>query len=134
MIRIGTGTSAVDPSALRVAGVSPSKIMLGTGSAAVEVWSASPYPATGAFEIVNGAAFQPYEVFSHTVVESGNFTATITRESGEVTAYQWTLNGGSATTGPTRTFTGLSVGDTIVAGAIHTGAMNLSGTWSVVKN
>ena len=39
-VRIGTGTGAVDPSALRVAGVSPTRIMVGTGSAAVEVWSA----------------------------------------------------------------------------------------------
>lgn len=39
-VRIGTGSSAVDPSALRVAGVAPSKIMLGTGTSAVEVWTA----------------------------------------------------------------------------------------------
>ena len=39
-VRIGTGTGAVDPSALRVAGVEPTRIMVGTGSAAVEVWSA----------------------------------------------------------------------------------------------
>ena len=41
-VRIGTGSASVDPSALRVAGAAPSKIMLGTGSAAVQVWSADP--------------------------------------------------------------------------------------------
>lgn len=37
-VRIGTGSAAVDPSTFRVGGVLPSRIMLGTGTAAVEVW------------------------------------------------------------------------------------------------
>lgn len=37
-VRIGTGTAAVDPSALRLAGVAPSKIMMGTGAGAEQVW------------------------------------------------------------------------------------------------
>ena len=39
-VRIGTGSAAVDPAELRVAGMAPSKIMLGTGSSSVEVWTA----------------------------------------------------------------------------------------------
>ena len=125
-VRRGTAT----PSKVYRGTVPVQKIMRGT----VEVWSSSPYPLTGTFEIVNGAAFQPYEVFSHTVVEPGNFTGTVTRESGQVTVYTWTVNGGSAASGPTRTFTGLSVGDTIKVDVLHTGTLNLSGTWSLVKN
>lgn len=37
---------------VRVAGVQAQRVMLGTGSTAVEVWSASPYPLTGTFEVV----------------------------------------------------------------------------------
>ena len=100
------------------------------------VYRSSPYPLTGTFEIVNGAALQPHEVFSHTIVEPGNFTATVTRESGQVTLYSLYLNGASRGTGPegAATFNGLSVGDTIRVTAIHTGTLNLSGTWSIVKN
>ena len=98
------------------------------------VYRSTIYPLTGTFEVVNGAPIQAYEVFSHTVVEPGDFTGTVTQESGEVTAYSWTLNGGSQTTGLTRTFTGLSVGDTIQAQVLHFYALNVSGTWSLVKN
>ena len=127
-VRRGTAT----PSAVFRGTVPVQKIMRGT----VEVWSSSPYPLTGTFNIVNGAAFQQYEVFSHTVVEPGNFTGTIVIESGQALGYNWTVNGGSQTGGTarTRTFTGLSVGDTIKVTAANTGTLNLSGTWSVVKN
>ena len=97
------------------------------------VYRSSPYPATGTFEIVNGVPFAQYEVFSHTVVEPGNFTATVTRESGYVTMYAWSLNGAPMEgAGATLTFTDLSIGDTIKVAAFYTGALNLSGTWSIV--
>ena len=119
-----------EPSAIYRGTVPVKKIMRGT----VEVWSSSPYPLTGTFEIVNGAAFQTHEAFSHTVVEPGNFTGTVAIESGQATVYQWTLNGGSLSAGLTRTFTGLSAGDTIKVSILHTATVNLSGTWSIVKN
>lgn len=102
------------------------------------VWQSSPYPLTGTFNIVNGASMVEYEVFSHTVVEPGDFTGTVTKTSGNVTAYFWYVNGTSQSGGSglqnTRTFTGLSVGDTVRASAAHFGVFNLSGTWSVVKD
>ena len=94
----------------------------------------SPYPLTGTFEIVNGAAISPHEVFSHTIVEPGSFTGTITVESGKADAISWRVNGGSSVTGLTRTFTGLSVGDTIEVSALGFSTLNVSGTWSLVKN
>ena len=99
-----------------------------------EVWSASPYPLAGTFEIVNGEQITGHEIFTHTVVEPGDFTGTVTVESGRTTLYNWTLNGGGQTGGLTRTYTGLSVGDTIRVETVHTGTLNLSGTWSLVKN
>ena len=127
-VRRGTAT----PSAIYRGTVPVQKVMRGT----VEVWSASPYPLTGTFEIVNGAAYAEHEVFSHTVVEPGNFTGAVTRESGQVTGYVLYLNGSNQGTGAVSTFTltGLSVGDTIRVTAFHTTTMNLSGTWSIVKN
>lgn len=126
-VRRGTAT----PSKVYRGTVPVKKIMRGT----VEVWSASPYPLTGTFEIVNGAAFNKHEVFSHTVVEPGDFTATVVIESGLASPYIWSLNGVDQTGGGlTRTFTGLSVGDTVKLVAVYSATLNLSGTWSVVKN
>lgn len=132
-----SGTPGYDASVTVTATAQPGYELVGTAS-----WThtygppPSPYPLTGTFEIVNGAAGQANEVFSHTVVEPGSFTGTVTRESGVVTLYIWSVNGGSQTSGAavTRTFTGLSVGDTIKVEALHTAPLNLSGTWSIVKN
>ena len=109
------------------------------GTKYVKVWPTtlpSPYPLTGTFEIVNGGPMVEHEVFSHTVVEPGSFTGTVVIESGQTGTYFWYVNGGSRTGGVsnTRTFTGLSVGDTIKVAAMDFSALNLSGTWSVVKN
>ena len=100
------------------------------------VYRSSPYPATGTFNIVNVPSMSEGEVFSHTVVEPGNFTGTITPTSGEAFLFIWYLNGAviDQDAGLTYTFTGLSVGDTIKVGAVDFGTLNLSGTWSIVKN
>ena len=135
-VKIGMGGSALDLSDAKVWGNPANKIMVGMGSSAIEAWSAVIYPLTGTFEIVNGAAITEHEVFAHTVVEPGNFTVKVTPTSGQTTLYGLYLNGASKGSGAqtTATFTGLSVGDTIRVTTLHTGTLNLSGTWSVVKN
>lgn len=70
-VRIGTGSAAVDPSALLVAGVAPSKIMLGTGTGAVEVWAAR-YVATITGPAVSATSSTSLSlVLSHTVTGGG---------------------------------------------------------------
>lgn len=136
----GSGYADVNLALHRAAGQyvnrTPKAAYVWDGGQYKEVWPGSPYPATGTFNIVNGAGFVPYEVLSHTFVEPGSFTVTITVESGQTTLYEWVLNGegGGGTAATTLTIPGLSVGDTITVLAVHTGTLNLSGTWSVVKN
>ena len=47
-VKVGTGSGAVDLSTLRLGGAEAQKIMVGTGSSAIEAWSSSLYWASGA--------------------------------------------------------------------------------------
>ena len=69
-IKIGTGSSAVDLSNLKVAGVEPSRIMVGTGSGAVEVWP-SRYTATVTGPNTTPTRDEWVPVVSHTVTSLG---------------------------------------------------------------
>ena len=143
-VRIGTGTGAVDPSALRVAGVEPTRIMVGTGSAAVEVWSASIYPQSGTWGPVamTGSATT---YATHTINEPGTYTIAhdVTRTSGSgsvvaAIAGPWGTTSGSQVLGTSTASTvrTLSQGDVINFQASRSGSLsnNASGAWSITKN
>lgn len=74
-VRVGTGSSAVDLSALRVAGVAPSKIMLGTGTSAVEAWSARPTGSWSGGELILSQNLET-TLLSHTVSAPGRASIT----------------------------------------------------------
>lgn len=141
-VRVGTGSAAVDPSALRVAGVEPVRIMLGTGSTAVEVWRASVYPASATWSSTISTSLSTKA--SHTIAEAGSFLIThsvpMPSGAGTVTANivgPWGTTSGSASTSTsiattTRT---LAVGNVInfQARCATPGSFSASGTWSIVK-
>ena len=127
---------------VRVAGVQAQRVMLGTGSTAVEVWAASIYPLSGTWGPLTMNEYFMATRASHTIIESGTFTIThigalpqdarvnIVTPSGTVTGNQ--APGGGGTSIATTTVT-LSVGAVVQFQASGYGR-NASGTWSITKN
>ena len=128
---------------VRVAGVQAQRVMLGTGSTAVEVWSASVYPLTGTWGPLTIQDFGLVTWASHTITEPGSFTIThtatlslganagITTPAGTVTGNPVHSNGGISTATTTVT---LSVGAVVQFQTNGGYLTTASGTWSITKN
>ena len=126
---------------VRVAGVQAQRVMLGTGSIAVEVWSASIYPLTGTWGPLTVNEFNWVTRASHTITESGTFiithvgtmpvggTVNIVTPAGTVTG---DLSGAGTSTATT-TVT-LNAGNVVQFQTIGLYGLTASGTWSITKN
>ena len=134
----------MDPSALRVAGVEPTRIMVGTGSTAVEVWSATIYPQSGTWP-ASGMDTSLTTYATHTINENGTYTIShdVTKTSGSSTvvaaiAGPWGTTSGSASSGTSTASTvrTLSQGNVVSFQASRGGSISnfASGSWSIVKN
>lgn len=132
--------AGVDIADVKVGGVQAQRVMVGTGTTAVEAWSASAYPVSGTWgpsALAPGGA----QYGSHTMTESGTFTVTHTLTAAADGALALIDIGGvfttsAGTTSQNRTVTAtatvtLAPDDAVSfwAGGSGTG----TGTWTVTK-
>lgn len=141
----GQGGGSGDPITMppddyRLGGVRPLKLMLGTGTTAVEMW-ANIYPVSGSWPSTSTSSeFSTYG--SHTIAASGTYTVTLTviRTFGALTVTSrlsglgGTLDGPSSTTSTVATTRDFPMGSVITFQASGSNGLSASGSWSVVRN